>query len=82
MSFLDRLRNWFSGPPHIKPGDDEGRADLIEEYGTVDEADTYLKQTELRSHNTLIPGVAAEESTELAEEDVEVEEEAPRDPSP
>jgi hypothetical protein len=84
VSFLDRLRNMLSGPPHIDDsGDDPGEfaADMQEEYGAPDEGAADLKRLEATSGGAVVPGVATSEAAEAAEEDLESEE-APPDPDP
>jgi hypothetical protein len=79
MSFLDRLRNLLSGPPHVQGGDSESDAALREEYGVPDEGAADVRRMETTAGGAPIPGFAAHEAAELAEADLEAEE-APPDP--
>jgi hypothetical protein len=82
MSFLDRIRNWLAGPPHIQGGDDEGgEAALHEEYGTPTEGDAAIKATESGSGGAVMPGYAAARGAEAAEAETSSEE-APPDAGP
>ena len=78
MSFLDRLRSWFSGPPRVKAGDAEGAADLKEEFGAPDEG---REDIDLITHGYTgggpVPGLAGRDAAEVAESEIESEE-APR----
>lgn len=80
MSFIDRIRNWLAGPPHIDAGGDaEAGAALQEEFNAPDPGETYLDESEPLLGGAVVPGQAALEATETAEGDAEAEE-APRDP--
>lgn len=87
MSFLDRLRNVFSGPPHISgSGDDpsEVAAVLQEEYGVPDEAAADLRRIEQTGGGGVgpfQPNFGASDSAETAEDDL-ASEEAPPDLDP
>jgi hypothetical protein len=84
VSLLDRLRKLFEGPSHIgDKGDDPGEfaADMHEEYGAPDEGAADLQWMENVHGGAVVPGIAASEAAETAEEDLETEE-APPDPDP
>lgn len=84
MSLLDRLRKLFEGPSHVgDTGDDpsEFAADRQEEYGAPDKAAAELERMENVHGGAVVPGIAASEAAETAEEDLETEE-APPDPDP
>jgi hypothetical protein len=84
LSILDRLRSLFAGPSHIgDTGDDQSEfaADMQEEYGAPDEAAADLERMENVHGGAVVPGIAASEAAETAEEDLETEE-APPDPDP
>jgi hypothetical protein len=81
MSFLDRLRNWLSGPPHIEARGDDDAAALHEEYHTPDEGEAELRRMEQTADRTTIPSYSAAEGAEAGEAEIESEE-APPDPDP
>jgi hypothetical protein len=81
MSFLDRLRKMLAGPPHVQGGDDEGAAALHEEFGTPDEGEAEVKRMETTAGGAVMPGYAASEAAEAADENLATEE-APSDPTP
>jgi len=92
MSFLDRLRNLISGPPHIAGGGDpEAEADLHEEFGTPDATEADLKgmaetggRGGLTGRGAALTGGGSFGTAEAAEAgEAELEsEEAPPDPDP
>jgi hypothetical protein len=78
MSFLDKVRNWLSGPPHIHAGDAEERADLKEEFGASDEGRQDIDRiTHSYTGGGPVPGLAGRDAAEIAESEIESEE-APR----
>ena len=77
MGFLDRLRNWLSGPTHVDAGDAEGAADLHQEYGTPDKAQEDVERMEYYAGGGPVPGLAGEDSAEVAEGEIESEEAPP-----
>jgi hypothetical protein len=80
MSFFDRIRSWFAGPPRVKADDAEGAADLKEEFGASDEGRKDIDRiTHSYAGGGPVPGIAGEDSAELAESEIESEE-APPDP--
>jgi hypothetical protein len=84
LSILDRLRNLLEGPPRIGDTEDdrsEFAADMHEEYGAPDEGAADLERMENVHGGAVVPGIAASEAAETAEEDLETEE-APPDPDP
>jgi hypothetical protein len=80
MSFLDRVRNWFAGPPRVERGDAEEAADLKQEFGASDPG---REDIEVLEHGYAgggpVPGLAGRDSAEIAESEIESEE-APPDP--
>jgi hypothetical protein len=44
MSFLDRLRRMFAGPPRVQAGDDAEAAALREEFGAAGEGTEDLRR--------------------------------------
>jgi len=81
MSFLDSLRKLFAGPTHVGDGSDADAAALHEEYGTPDESAADVRRVETTAGGAPLPGRAASEAAEAAEEDLSSEE-APPDASP
>jgi hypothetical protein len=82
MSFLDRLRSWFSGPAHVKTGDAEEAADLKEEFGGTDAGRQDLETLEHGyAGGGPVPGLAGRDAAEVAESEIESEQ-APADPDP
>jgi hypothetical protein len=82
MSFLDKLRNLFAGPPRVHAADEEEAAVLHEEFGAPDSGAAQIKHIEeTGGGGGMIRGdrFAAQESAEAAEADLETEE-APPDP--
>ena len=77
MSFLDRLRNLFAGPPHVKAADAEEATDLHEEYGTSDAAEQDVDRLQYYAGGGPVAGVAAEDAAEVAEGEIESEEAPP-----
>jgi hypothetical protein len=82
MSFLDRLRSWFAGPPRVKAGDAEERADLKEEFGAPDEGREDIDRIQHGyTGGGPVPGLAGRDAAEIAESEIESEE-APPGPGP
>lgn len=78
MSFLDKVRGWLSGPPHVQAGDAEERADLKEEFGGPDEGKADIDRiTHGYTGGGPVPGLAGRDAAEIAESEIESEE-APR----
>ena len=83
MSFLDRIRNMLSGPPHVEGGDAEEAAALREEFGTADEGTDDLRRVGTPGSGAGLSnvGFGASEAAEAVEGDLSTEE-APSDPTP
>jgi hypothetical protein len=82
MSLWSSFRNWLAGPPHVDSrGDAEAGAVLQEEFDAPDPGETYLDKSEPLSGGAVVPGQAAAEAVETAEEDLSSEE-TPPDPDP
>jgi hypothetical protein len=78
MSFLNRLRNWLSGPPHVEAGDAEGAADLKEEFGASDEGRQDIDRLQHGyAGGGPVPGLAGRDAAEIAESEIESEEAPP-----
>lgn len=79
MSFLDKVRNWLAGPPHIQAGDAEERADLQDEFGAPDAGRADIERMEHGyAGGSPVPGLAGRNAAEVAESEIESEE-APTD---
>jgi hypothetical protein len=75
MSFLDRVRAWFAGPPRVQAGDAADAAGLKEEFGTSDAGQQDVKNMEHGySGGGPVPGLAGRDAAEIAESEIESEE--------
>jgi hypothetical protein len=78
MSFLDRLRNLFAGPPRVDTGDPEDATGLKEEFGR---SDAGRQDVEVMEHGYTgggpVPGLAGRDAAEVAESEIESEEPPP-----
>jgi hypothetical protein len=77
MSFLDRVRSWFAGPPRVQTGDEEDAAALREEFGTPDAGKEDVEQLEYGMQGGPVPGLAGRDAAEIAESEIDSEEPPP-----